>query len=86
MLEDGEPRVELELVAANDLGGSPRQVQFSISFEGTRETPLSQGCYSLQHDALGVFDLFLVPIGREDDRVIYEAVFNRLIPRERPKP
>jgi hypothetical protein len=32
----------------------------------------------VEHDNLGAFDLFLVPIGPEKERMCYQAVFNRL--------
>jgi hypothetical protein len=34
--------------------------------------------YQLQHERLGAFELFLVPVGQDQDGVYYEAVFNRL--------
>jgi hypothetical protein len=33
----------------------------------------------MKHDSIGDFDLFLVPIGRDESGTFYEAVFNRLI-------
>jgi hypothetical protein len=36
---------------------------------------LPQRIYRLEHDELGALDLFLVPIGRDDSGVRYEAVF-----------
>jgi hypothetical protein len=34
--------------------------------------------YQIQHDQLGAFDLFLVPVSQDQDGVYFEAVFNRL--------
>jgi hypothetical protein len=34
--------------------------------------------YGVEHDRLGTFDLFLVPVGADETGVSYEAVFNRL--------
>jgi hypothetical protein len=33
----------------------------------------------MKHESIGDFDLFLVPIGRDESGTFYEAVFNRLI-------
>ncbi|MGA6982749.1 MAG: hypothetical protein WBZ11_14440 [Candidatus Sulfotelmatobacter sp.] len=32
----------------------------------------------MKHDSIGDFELFLVPIARDDSGTHYEAVFNRL--------
>jgi len=34
---------------------------------------------------MGEFELFLVPVGRDDGGTFYEAVFNRLIDQEPEK-
>jgi len=67
---------EVELLSVTDLGSSPRQMQFSLIFVGPG--PVAQGTYRLGHDALGALDLFLVPIGKDESGVRYEAVFNRV--------
>jgi hypothetical protein len=54
------------------------QERFSIIFRGPRDRILQQGMYQLQHNQLGALDLFLVPVGQDQDGVYYEAVFNRL--------
>jgi hypothetical protein len=33
----------------------------------------------MEHDSIGDFELFLVPIARDDSGTYYEAVFNRLV-------
>jgi hypothetical protein len=48
-------------------------ILFSIP-EGRRPT---QGTYKLDHEQLGSFELFLVPV-TDNGNVAYEAVFNRL--------
>jgi hypothetical protein len=53
---------------------------FSLLFSGPGDRFLAQGIYSFEHDAIGQFDLFIVPIGRNDGRFEYQAVFNRLEP------
>jgi hypothetical protein len=70
---------ELELISAADVGSSARQVQFSLEFRAPVDAPLAQGSYRIDHDKLGTLDLFLVPIGRDQKGVRYEAIFNRVI-------
>ena len=50
---------------------------FSLIFSGPANRPLSQKMYTFEHEQIGVFDLFIVPIGKEPDGFRYEAVFNR---------
>lgn len=74
--------LDLSLVSATPVGearrgGKVREHAFSVLFLGSPGAPiLPQGIYRLDHDALGSLDLFLVPVGREGDRIQYEAVFN----------
>ena len=70
--------VDLVLAEVSELKSSARQEQFSIVFHGPLETFLGQGLRQFEHDEMGRFTLFLVPIGKDDNRYSYEAVFNRL--------
>ena len=76
------PGVEVELVEVTDNNKNPavaaRQERFSLVFRGPRERLLQQGLYAMQHDQLGAFELFLVPVGQDTAGIYYEAVFNRL--------
>jgi hypothetical protein len=80
------PVVEAELVEVTERdlagdrrpGAAARQERFAIIFRGPQEQPIQQGMYQIQHDQLGAFELFLVPVGQDKDGVYYEAVFNRL--------
>lgn len=51
------------------------RLQFSLVFRGPVEPVLSQGTFRLSHATLGDLALFLVPIGRDDGGVRYEAAF-----------
>ena len=53
--------------------------QFSLYFHGPADRQLPQGTYALAHDALGAIAIFLVPIGANAERVVYEACFTRLV-------
>lgn len=72
-----ELTVELKLIEANNRS-IPRQEMFSLIFQGPDQTFLPQRLYPIEHDLIGAFDLFIVPIGRDEDGYRYEAVFNRV--------
>lgn len=76
---DDTGQVDVELISATGLGGStgeemPRQ-PFSIVFRGPGDVLLPQRIYRMQHDKIGSFELFLVPIGPDEKGLRYEAVF-----------
>lgn len=55
-----------------------RQDCFSVIFRGSRDRPLSQNTYQVEHSEIGRFDLFIVPAGEDENGKRYEAVFNHL--------
>jgi hypothetical protein len=79
-LDAGGDGLDLELTEATEApapGQRPggRRAPFSVVFAGPLEPVLPQRIYPLAHPALGSFELFLVPIGPEEGRMRYEAVF-----------
>ena|SRR5262249_46094495 len=54
----------------------PGMERFSVFFSGPVDRFLSQGIYSLEHEVMGAFELFLVPIAQNEKGFQYEAVFN----------
>jgi hypothetical protein len=52
---------------------------FSIFFQGPLVPFLPQGIRKLKHQDLGELNIFLVPIGQDQDGFQYEAVFNQTI-------
>ena len=52
-----------------------RRVPFSLIFTGPLQPTLQQNTYDVEHPDLGIFPLFLVPIGPAADLMRYEAVF-----------
>jgi hypothetical protein len=70
----------LELIGVTDLLSPPGSEQFSVLFREVEGHRASQGTYTLEHDRLGRFELFLVPIDAGQGRVALEAVFNRFRP------
>ena len=74
--------VDLELSEVKNHRGADREqdstVQFSVFFTGPTNLFLPQGIYTLAHERMGAFDIFLVPVGRDENTFHYEAVFNYL--------
>ncbi len=77
--EDGELQLELiEATAIRTSGKRPDGVRapFSLVFRGPKEVPLAQMMYDIEHQAMGNLGLFMVPIGPDDQGMLYEVVFN----------
>ena len=80
---DTNTGMDLELIEATTLaeGGassaatSRGRTPFSIIFRGPSTPILRQRIYSLEHNAMGRFDLFLVPIGPDERGMQYQAIF-----------
>lgn len=75
--EGWEP-LPVELVEVHGFGlqGTTGREQFSLLFRGPTEPLLPQALYPMEHEKLGSFQLFLVPVGPDaQDRHRYEAVF-----------
>lgn len=66
------------MAAARAAGVPLRQEMFHLHFRGPSAPVLPQSLYRLEHENLGRFAIFLVPIGHGPEGVVYEAVFNRL--------
>jgi hypothetical protein len=76
--DDGS--IDLELVEVrpysiktNEEKGMSR---FSLLFDGPSDAALSQASYQVDHQEMGTFDIFLVPIAASEKGFSYEAVFN----------
>jgi hypothetical protein len=72
----------LKLSAVDELGIAGRQSVsqaecFSLSFSSREGDALEQGTYTVSHDALGSFPLFVVP-GSDGRGPTYTALVNRL--------
>ena len=71
--------VEAELTEVSERLMNPKQERFSLVFRTPNEMFLGQGQRPFEHDQMGNFELFIVPIGRGEGGTDYEAVFNRLV-------
>jgi hypothetical protein len=69
---------ELELMEVSDKSNAQLE-QFSLIFTGVSSPWLPQGTYKLNHQEMGEFELFLVPVGLSAAGMQYQAVFSRLI-------
>ena len=72
---------EAELIEVSETKTYPRQEKFSMLFLMPENFPPAQGIYSFEHLQLGAHEIFIVPIERASDGLVFEAVFNRLLPR-----
>ena len=76
--DDGNA-VELELTKIREIESEPGHEQFALIFSGPGTIYVPQRTYQLEHERMGAITLFLVPIGKDENGFIYEAVFNRFI-------
>ena len=78
---DDTGQVDVELISATGLGESAgeeppdRKRPFSIIFRGPGDGLLPQRVYRMEHEEIGSFELFLVPIGPDEKGLRYEAIF-----------
>jgi hypothetical protein len=76
----GDGAIDLELVEVKSYLSKQKEHEemerFSAYFQGPVEPHLPQGLYKFQHEQMGEFDLFIVPVAKNDAGFRYEAVFN----------
>jgi len=84
---DGQ-EIELELVEVKGYlpqdHEQPGMERFSVFFDGPGSVRLPQRLYALQHERMGEFEIFLVPIAGNEKGLRYEAVFNYFRKSEPP--
>jgi len=81
---DASTRIDLELVEVTPLPARPSRLgapppgraPFSLVFLGPKAPLLPQRIYCFEHRTLGELDIFIVPIGPDEEGMLYEAVFN----------
>ena len=72
----------LKLAEVSKLKLSNRTECFSLLFESPLDWFLLQGMHTLKHERMGTFELFLVPVFKEETCFVYEALFNRLVKQQ----
>jgi hypothetical protein len=70
--------ISMDLIEVSELRSSRHNEAFTLVFRGPSDHFLSQSTYQFDHPSLGVFELFIVPIGQDKHGLYYEALFNRL--------
>ena len=55
---------------------TPKRTPFSLYFLGDPAMVLPQGMYTFRSAGTTLENLFVVPVGRDDEATEYEAVFN----------
>lgn len=79
----GEP-VSLKLVAVDHPRNAAAGYEtIVLLFDGPGNQPLGQGSHRFAHEAIGWFDMFIVPVGAARGARQYEAVINRAKPGPR---
>jgi hypothetical protein len=53
-----------------------RRAPFALLFRVATDQPLAQQIYPVEHAAFGRLEIFLVPVGREGEALLLEAIFN----------
>ena len=76
----GETTLECELVECRPILESReveegRREPFSVIFRGPMEPVMAQQTWHLENDEMGALEIFLVPIGPDQQGMRYEAVF-----------
>ena len=83
----GNPAVALELIRARQLSDSRLATasapddgheRFALMFRTARGAALVQSTYTFEHRQMGRFQIFIVPVGVQDETHDYhQAIFNR---------
>ena len=73
---DGQPEVELTLARVVELPSAGRaEGSFRLDFRGPIEPALPQAIYRFRSGE-ECYEIFIVPVGRDENGTHYEAVFN----------
>ncbi len=76
-----DKETQAELIEVSELKDYPRQNSFTMLFRFPADFPPVQGNYRFEHPRLGVHEIFVVPVEQASDGILFQAVFNRLLPR-----
>ena len=80
-LSVGEATMDITLVQAERkrprvVAAGIRADPFNLYFKSQSQVILPQMLYPMSNAGMGKLNIFIVPIGRDKDGVLYEAVFN----------
>ena len=71
--------IDAELIEVTELQKRNRSESFALLFLTPSDTPIEQALYKVEHAVLGSAEIGLVPVGKDENGVRYEAVFNRIV-------
>lgn len=74
-----ETAVEAELVEVYELPTKENLQSFSIIFQFPPDSPREQRIFRVEHPEMPAIELFLVPVGQNEQGIRFEAIFNRII-------
>ena len=77
-LEDGQ-NFNLQLFRLDSSTSNKMQESFSLLFRAPLDTPPFQNTFHIEQEKLGDMELFLVPVEKKDDCLVFEAIVNRLL-------
>lgn len=72
---------DAELIEVSEPKSHPRQDSFSMLFLFPSDFPPVQGNYKFEHSQLGTHEIFVVPVEQAANGIVFQAVFNRLLPK-----
>ena len=75
----GPATVPLAVCEVAESAAAPGTHQFRISFQGPADAFLAQGTYRVQHPQLGDFAIFMTPVARQPEGLVYEACFSHVV-------
>lgn len=68
--------IEVKRLGASRAGSSSvERAPFSLVFRDSTADVLPQSIYRLEHETLGTLEIFLVPIGPDEQGMRYQAIF-----------
>ena len=77
-IHGGPEPLDMTLIEVSGLDKKDEPRPFSLLFRNPGEHYLPQGTYRFEHDGMDPFELFLVPVGPDQERtgMLHESLFN----------
>ncbi len=76
VVDEAMKTVEVKLVEVSERE-SEKAYSMSLVFIGPEHEELPQNNYKVEHDKMGTFDLFMVPVGKNEAGIEYQVIFSR---------
>lgn len=74
-----EFKVTMKLTEVTEVRERSGQQAFSLIFHAPETTPIEQRQFNVENEKLGNISLFMVPIGKDKEGMIFQALFNKLV-------